>query len=375
MVKKNSKVLLLGVGVIFVVLGISVGLKFFSTTAPKKDLQSNQIETDIPVVQTMVVRTTGGDSEGYSYSGEVRGRYESQLAFQTGGKITQQAVQLGSVVKQGQILAKLDPVDIQQGVNIAKAQVASVQSQFQLAKDNYERFQKLFAREAVSQAELDNARNGYQTAAAALSQVKTQYANATHQSDYCNLYANALGVVTAIYAEIGQIVGPGQPIVTIVRDGEKEVEINVPENRLDEIRNAQELQAKFWALPNLSVAARVREVAPMADAVSHTYKVRVGLTNPPAELKLGMTASVSLKGAAGDQATIYLPLTAIYQTGDNPEVWIYRNGTVHLRPVTVGEFGDDQVQVLSGLQEGDVVVTAGVHLLQESQKVRRGDQF
>lgn len=107
----------------------------------------------------------------------------------------------------------------------------------------------------------------------------------------------------------------------------------------------------------------------MADKISRTYKVRISLVKPPAEVKLGMTAAVAAIHPDSQQIAV-IPLSAVYQTGDTPSVWVVQNDTVSLKPITVSQFGDNQVQVLNGLQNGDVVVTAGVHKLREGQKVR-----
>jgi len=156
-----------------------------------------------------------------------------------------------------------------------------------------------------------------------------------------------------------------------VQDGEKEVEINVPENRIEELRQAKQIKVKFWAFPDIIVNGKLREVAPMADKVSRTYKVRISLINPPGKIKLGMTSSVIVTGAetAPQQAAASIPLSAIYQTGDAPGVWIVNNAVVHLQPIKIGAFGEDQVQVLKGIKDGDVIVTAGVHKLREGLKV------
>ena len=127
----------------------------------------------------------------------------------------------------------------------------------------------------------------------------------------------------------------------------------------------------FWALQNQQAAGVVREVAPMADAASRTYQVNISLPNPPDGMQLGMTATVangSEQAAAED--TFVLPLAAIYQTGDTPQVWVVgEDKTLSLKDVTVQDFGDNTVKV-TGLSRGDVVVTAGVHMLSEGQKVR-----
>jgi len=129
------------------------------------------------------------------------------------------------------------------------------------------------------------------------------------------------------------------------------------------------LSDRFWALPGVTVAGRIREVSPMADAQSRTFRVRVALVGPPEDVALGMSATISVAGG-GAQREIAVPLSAIIQTGDTPFVWCVRNGAVALRRIAVGEFRESGVTVLSGLAEGEVVVTAGVHKLRAGQHVR-----
>jgi membrane fusion protein, multidrug efflux system len=328
---------------------------------------------DIPLVKTQTVSLNDSSAQSYNYSGEVRGRYESQLAFQVGGKIIRRNIDLGSVVKKGDVLLQIDPIDIQQGTTATKAQLSAAESQFKLAKDNLERFRELYNEKLMSQAEFDRYQTTYDAADAQLRQAKAQYTASANQLNYCNLYADHSGVVAGIFAETGQVVGPGQPVVTLVRDNEKEVEIDVPENRLEEVRNSKQLMVKFWALPNLCIAGKIREVAPMANPLSRTYTMRISLLNPSPELELGMTATVMVADT-GATETVYIPLTAIYQTGKTPVVWVVNDeGKVHSRPVKLGEFGEDQVQVLEGLKAGDVVVTAGAYKLLAGQKVRPED--
>jgi len=117
------------------------------------------------------------------------------------------------------------------------------------------------------------------------------------------------------------------------------------------------------------VAGTVREIAPIADKISRTYKVRIHLINPPPEMKLGMTASVNTS-VENLQESIFIPISAVYQTGATPSVWVVNNNIATLRPVKIGNFGDGTVQVLEGLKNNDIIITAGVHKLKEGQKVR-----
>jgi RND family efflux transporter MFP subunit len=330
-----------------------------------------QTRDEAPLVRTQTIKLDGMDQSA-SYAGEVRGRYESQLAFQVSGKIVRRNVELGSVVKPGDALMEIDAKDIQQTVVITSAQVDSAQSQFNLAESNLNRYRQLYEQNAISRAQLDQYQNAYDAAAAAVRQALAQYAQGSNQLGYSTLYADSAGVISAISAEAGQVVSAGQTVVTLVQDGEREVEINVPENRVEEVRQAGTIRLSFWALPDVSVTGAVREIAPVADKTTRTYKVRVTLINPPPEIKLGMTAKAQVANQNARKSA-YIPLAAIYQTGNQPGVWVVANGAVTLRTVKTGSFGDGTVEVLEGLQDDDVIVTAGVHKLAEGQKVRAGE--
>ena len=234
-----------------------------------------------------------------------------------------------------------------------------------------ERYRQLYEQAAVSRAQYDQYVNAYEAALAASRQASAQYSQGTNQLDYSSLRASAAGVVSAINAEAGQVVSAGQPILTLVQDGEREVEISVPENRVEEVRTAQQINVSFWALPEVVIEGKIREISPIADAATRTYKVRITLMNPPEKIKLGMTASVQIAGTGvKNQAALEIPLSAVYQTDGSAGVWVVNNEIVSLKSITVGEFGNAKIQVLSGLTPGETIVTAGVHKLREGQKVR-----
>jgi RND family efflux transporter MFP subunit len=310
-----------------------------------------------------------GANPNYTYAGEVRGRYESQLAFQVGGKIIKRYIDLGKRVQAGEPLMQLDPKDVQQTVNISSAQVYSADSQLKLAESNLARYRKLYEQNAISHMQYEQVLNAYDAAVAVARQASAQYVQGANQLDYTTLYADGDGVIASIDAEAGQVVGAGQNVVTLVKDGELEVEISVPENRIEEVRKAGLVNVSFWALPSVKVDGKIREISPMADKVTRTYKVRISLLKTLPEIKLGMTATVAVAGN-GQQSAVYIPLSAVYQDKESPSVWVINGDAVSLRPVILGAFGDKTVQVLAGLNNGETIVTAGVHKLREGQKVR-----
>ncbi len=321
-----------------------------------------------PLVRSQAVKLEQG-IQGATYAGEIRGRFEKQLSFQVSGKVSRRNVELGSVVNPGDVLMEIDAKDIEQTVNAGAAMVYSAQSQLKLAENNLQRNRVLYEQQAISRTQYEQYQNAYDAALAAVQQTSAQYAQGSNQLGYSSLTADCAGVVAAINAEAGQVVSAGQTVLTLVQAGEQEVEIYIPEHRIEELRKAASLQVTFWALPGVKVEGAVREIAPMADKASRTYKVRVSLNNPPPELKLGMTAAVTATGMSVAQKAAYIPLAALYQAGNAPQVWVIHNGIVTLKPVKTGAFGDGTVQVF-GLDEGELIVTAGVHKLAPGQAVR-----
>jgi RND family efflux transporter MFP subunit len=322
------------------------------------------------LVRTQKIEASNAKNQ-YIYSGEVRGRYESQLAFQVGGKIVRRFVELGSAVKPGDALMQIDAKDIRQTVNIASAQVNSAESQMKLARNNLERYRRLYEQGAVSKAQYEQYLSAYEVSAAGANQASAQYSQGANQLDYSILRADKAGIVSAISAEAGQVAGAGQAVVMLVQDGEREVEINVPESRSASMRQATDVNVKLWALPDVVIKGKVREIAPMADMVTRTYRVRISLIEPPSEVTLGMTASVEISDSQQKSGAICeIPLSAVYQSGQQPAVWVLQNDSVTLRPVQTGKYGKTTLQVTGGIQPGDTIVIAGVHKLREGQKVR-----
>lgn len=310
-----------------------------------------------------------------SYSGEVKARYVTDLAFRVAGKLVERKVDVGVEVKKGQLLARIDPTDYKLSVLSSTAQVNSAQADVDKARADLARYKNLLEKGAVSRTEFDHYQNVYNTTMAKLKQTKALLDVDENKANYTDLFADADGVITEILAERGQVVAQGQAIMRLARPQEKEISINVSENRLDELNKTNELSVSLWAYPQLKLRGKIREISPNADPVTRTYNVRVTLLNPPEEVHLGMTATVILQRST-PQAVALLPLSALYAQGENPSVWIVDTQThqVKLTPIQLSEFYGNYVTVIQGLSDGQWVVTAGTHKLHEGQKVRLLDE-
>ena len=322
-------------------------------------------------VRTQVVGRTASDV-GASYSGEVRARYESQLGFRTSGKIVKRLVEVGSHVKRGQVLFQLDPIQETLQVAASSAEVDAAKSRVDQARVDVQRTEQLLARNFASQAELDQQRLALsQAEAQLLSALAHQQLNANLKG-FTTLTSDRDGVVSAINAEAGQVVSTGQTVVTVAADGEREVVISIPESRVDELRRATSLTIKAWAQPEKTWKGVLRELAPDTDTVTRTYSARVTIVDAdPDLLRLGMTASV-ITPAVASASAIRVPLTAVVDDEARRQVWVVdpRSSRVLARVVKLGTVQNDDVLVTEGLQDGETVVTAGVHMLQQGQKVK-----
>lgn len=337
----------------------------------------------IPIVRTYTVGNAATAATA-TYPGEVRGRYESQLAFQVAGKIAARMVNVGDSVQAGQVLLALDPKDVNQSVEAASAQLASARASYKLAADNAARYRSLYAQGAVSEAIRDQYNTQLEAASATLRQAQAQANVSSNQLGYTQLVSDTAGVVTALNGEVGQVVGAGTPIATVVRSGEREVQISVPEGA--NVSLGQQASVSFWALPGVEATGHVREIASMADPVTRTYKVCVAVPDLPKAAKLGMTAKVSLgnnhdnttnsthrKGdtqASASAPTFTLPAQALYQVNNKTQVWLVQENKAKLVDVVVAGYAGNDVIISQGLSKGDRVITAGLAKLVPEQEVR-----
>ena len=339
-------------------LSLSMALVACSKPAEKTE--------DIRPVRVITAALEGAELQT-EFSGEIRAKVESRLGFRVPGKIIARKVDVGTVVKRGQVLMQLDPQDLLLGQAQAKAGLMAAESNRDLAKAEYKRYQELREKNFVAQAVLDAKETAYKAAQASYEQAKAGLSNQSNQTSYSTLVSDVDGVVTGIDAEIGQVVAAGAPVVRVAKAGELDMVIGIPEDRINSIRQMKDVNVRLWANKNEVIVAKLRELSPIADPVTRTFTAKLALPANP-NVKLGMTANASF-GMKNPHAMIRLPLTALFQDKAASSVWVVENCAVRLVPVQVGATVDEDVLIASGLTPGQSVVTAGVNLLKPGQKV------
>jgi multidrug efflux system membrane fusion protein len=326
--------------------------------------------SDRPV---MVVQPQPASEAFESYPGEVHARYEPELAFRIGGKVTERMVEAGERVRKDQPLAKLDPQDVRLQLEGIRAQVTAAEANLRVARAEHERYKTLMDRQLVSRSQFDSSENAFRSAQARLKQARAEFDVANNQVDYAILRATHEGVIAQRRVEVGQVVAAGQTAFVLAADGEREVAINLPEQALDRYSVGQKVSVEIWSHPDKQYPGHIRELSPAADPQSRTYSARVAFADTDVPAELGQSALVSIR--SNGEVPLAVPLSAVTAEQGNAYVWrVKADSTLERVTVQTGAFGETLVPILNGLQADDWVVLAGVQMLHENQPVRAVDR-
>jgi membrane fusion protein, multidrug efflux system len=333
-------------------------------------------ESDTSPRPALVVQPGTGDALRDIYPGEVRARYEPELAFRIGGKISRRMVTVGDRVEAGQPLAELNAEDVRLELDAARARLASARSDQRLARSELERYRTLLDRQVISQSQFDSVESRAEASDAQLEQARAQLKVASNQADYAVLEAPETGVIAQRLAEAGQVVAAGQAVFVLAVDGDREVVIDLPEQDVKRFQVGDEVAIELWSRPGEPFPGRIRELAPAADPSSRTFEARVAFDNDTADAELGQSARVLVDHANGGADVLTVPLAAVTADQGESFVWVVNpdDATLVKTPVRTGAYREDRVPVLEGLSADDWVVAAGTQVLREGQKVRPVDR-
>ena len=327
-----------------------------------------------PTSQARPVRTVTverpAEGETVSLTGHIRAKDQVNVAFRLDGRMIERPVNVGDVLKAGQVVAKLDPQIQQNGLNTAQANLASVEALLVQARLTLGRQQQLVKDGWTSRANFDEARQKFETIQAQVDAAQAQVRTAQEQLSYTVLTADAPGAVTAKGAEPGEVVHAGQMIVQLAGQGGRDAVFDVPEQHIRAGPRDPLVQIALTNDPTVRATGRVREVSPQADSATRTWQVKVGIIDPPQGMELGSTVTGRIKLAA--PPGVEVPASALTEADGNPAVWVVdpQSKTVSLRNVDVSRYDPATVVISQGLETGDLVVTAGVQVLRPGQKVR-----
>jgi len=330
-----------------------------------------------PRVQVQEVKTTDFAAT-VALTGDIQARVQTQLSFRVGGKIIQRMVDVGDRVTAKQVLAKLDPKDLQTNVDSAIAAEAAEQARVKQTAAAFVRQEKLLPKGYTSKSEYDSAQAQLRGSQSALKAAQAQLANAREQLGYTALIADAPGIITARQAEVGQVVQATMPIFSQARDGERDAVFNVYESLFVQPPGDQPVEVTLLDNPKIKATGKVREVTPAVSAQTGTLQVKIALTSLPDGMDLGSVVSAALSVPA--RQSVELPWSALTKgLGEHlgqPAVWVVDDqNKVNLREVTVGRYLTGKVIVIDGLKSGEKVVVAGNQLLHPDMQVELADVY
>jgi RND family efflux transporter MFP subunit len=313
--------------------------------------------------------TLANESSARDFVGVVRARHEIDLGFRVAGKIVSRLVNVGDRVRAGDVVARLDPRDIQLQVESADAELSAATTNLAQATADLERYTTLRANGYASVAEFDRKKSAKAEADGRIERARRSLELGRNQLAYADLKADTDGIVTATFGEAGQVVPVGQPVIRLAQRGEKEAVVALPETWLADARRA-EATVRLWSDRERSFNAVLRELSPQADAATRTYAARFTIEDADDTVALGMTATVTLAQRV-ETPVARVPLSAVLNRGTGPIVYLVDQGSSLVqRRVTVASFTEDAALITSGLSPGERIVTLGVQKLEAGLKVR-----
>src|SRR5579871_3129692 len=305
-----------------------------------------------------------------TFVGTIKPRIETDLGFRVAGKVAKRLVEVGDAVEPGQALALLDESDLKLQADQAEAELSASTGVKAQAQASLQRSIDLRAKGWTTDAQMDTARAAADEADGRFNRAQRAVELTKNSLSYATLTADAQGVVTATLVEPGQVVAAGQGAIRVARSAEKEVVVAVPETLVARARDGS-ASVSLWSEPGRKYEAKLRELAPMADPTTRTYQAKFSLPGAGKDVKLGMTATLTLCDSASERVA-RLPLSALFNQGTGPALFVVNaeTGELTLKPVTVKSYDAQDVVISSGVSEGDSVVTLGVQKLDTEQRVR-----
>jgi RND family efflux transporter MFP subunit len=308
-------------------------------------------------------------SDGTIAVGVVEPRFKTSLAFRVLGRLTGRPVNVGDLVTEGETVGTIDPAALELAVRAVKAELAKADAQLANAQATEERKRALITSEATTKQILDDAVQARAGAEASVARAQANLTKATEELGYAQLKADFAGVVIAAGAEVGQVVSPGQTVVTVARPDIREAVVDFGADFPIPLEIGLPFKVSLQLLPGVQVEGEIREIAPQADPVTRTRRVRIALKNPPPTFRLGATVTAKLNKEQG--AILRVPASAVLAKDGTNFVWLIDlpSSSVSLHRVDLAT-DEGGIRVTGGLAPGARIVTAGIHSLKQGQQVR-----
>nr|WP_315234468.1 efflux RND transporter periplasmic adaptor subunit [uncultured Albidiferax sp.] len=329
--------------------------------------------TAVPLVRAASVQNAASASR--TFTGSVAARVQSDMGFRVAGKVLERLVDAGQAVKRGQLLMRIDPVDLKLAVHAQQEAVAAARARAQQTAEDEARYRDLRGTGAISASAYDQVKAAADTAKAQLNAAEAQAEVARNASRYTELLADADGVVMETLVEPGQVVNAGQVAVRLAHAGRREAIVQLPETLRPAVGSIG--QAALFGKEGVTVPSKLRQLSDTADRQTRTFEARYVLEGELANAPLGSTVTIQIPEAqAAVQDGLRVPMGALFDAGNGPGVWVIKGepAKVFWRPVKIQRLDDDSARVVGSLKQGDSIVALGTHLLRDGEQVRVAGQ-
>lgn len=325
-------------------------------------------EEPLRAVRTQIVKAATIGEE-VAQTGEVQAQVVTDLGFRIGGRVATRTAEVGMSVAKGQVLATLEPNDVQNELRAAEAELTSAEATEQLARSQLSQQRTLFDKQFVARVRVEEAEANWRAANARLNVAKTRLFTTRDKLPYTELRAPNAAIVSAVAVNAGQVVDAGQLAIKLSSTNDRVAVFNVSERLYTSVPSDVKVEVALVSDPSIKVIGSIRDASPTADVATRTYRVRVALPDAPPVMTLGATVTGRL--VLSGKPLVILPASALTSDGGTPAVYVVQPTTHELvrKPVVVARYTAGQTIIESGLTEGEAVVTAGVSKLRLGQKV------
>ncbi|WFU51328.1 efflux RND transporter periplasmic adaptor subunit [Sinorhizobium terangae] len=301
-------------------------------------------------------------------TGEVKARVQSDLSFRVSGRVIERFVDVGSHVRTGDVLARLDDKEQRADVEVARAGLESARAIVKQRTLTFDRYEALLRSRSISQATFDQADKELRTAKASLEAAEAALATAEDALSYTELKADADGIITAREIEVGRVVSAAQPAFTLAHDGRRDAVFDVFEAFFLEGRPLADVEVAPIADRALETQATVREVSPFIDTRTGTVRIKVAL---PEDAQWPLGTPVVGEFRSPTRKGIILPAGTIASAMGEPAVFLIdpASRSVSLRKIAVASYRKSDLIVAGGIAPQDLIVTEGGKFLKEGQAV------
>lgn len=359
---------------------VLLAVVFVVRAESKKDKNVTTQERLQPVAVTAVTSRPFG--EELSIAGTVTAFTEAKLAPKVAGRVVSVNARVGQRVALGEVLLTIDQSDYQTALRVAEANLSSAragsikaETDYENAKMNYERTEQLFNQGAVSKSQLEKAKGeysaaetGYKANQALISQYQASLDKAGNDFENTVVRAPFAGVVAQRLTDLGELVSQQTPVFTLIQDKPLLVKVNLAESTVTRVALQQKVEI-FVAATDKSYQGTVIAIAPQADQTTKAFSAEIALDNPGEEVKPGMVADLRLTTKMVEKALV-VPTDCILEEDSGPGIFVVENNVAHHRKVAAGMVGQGYTQIVSGLNEGEMVVVKGNHLLVDGMGVK-----